>query len=329
MVVDGSDRTTRDITPVSSGTESFTLDTRQLANGPHSLQIRVTDSSNNVGNSSSVSFSVNNDIVAPTINVTSPSGGQTVSGPSVPVTATFNDNVAVTRIELLVNGQIRSTSTTISGSQQSFTFDSTTLANGSHTIQARAYDAAGNLGNSPAVSVNVSNVVANPPERLYAANVVPPNSLAIGPAYAVETAQRVSFSCAGTIRGVWWHRPAADTGTNTVSAWRGTTLVARATGNPNATGWVYIAFATPISVAINDSLLISVHRPNGAYSYRTQGFTNRTVTSTSGCMRSPASTAVLRMVCTFTPLRRHGQFIAMLTANTLSAQSLLRTRLRA
>ena len=62
----------------------------------------------------------------------------------------------------------------------------------------------------------VAAAVGGGGELLYDINTqVPPSSIAIGSQYAVETAQRVNFFCAGTVNGVWWFRTAADTGTNT------------------------------------------------------------------------------------------------------------------
>jgi hypothetical protein len=46
-------------------------------------------------------------------------------------------------------------------SPYSMTFDSTTLANGSHTLTAKAYDAAGNVGTSTAVSFSTSNTTTS------------------------------------------------------------------------------------------------------------------------------------------------------------------------
>jgi hypothetical protein len=42
------------------------------------------------------------------------------------------------------------------------TLDSTTLANGSHTLVAKAYDAAGNVGTSTSVAFSVSNTTPPP-----------------------------------------------------------------------------------------------------------------------------------------------------------------------
>ncbi|HEX9011555.1 MAG TPA: hypothetical protein VF804_14390, partial [Holophagaceae bacterium] len=51
-------------------------------------------------------------------------------------------------------------------SPYSMTLNSTTLANGSHTLTAKAYDAAGNVGTSTAVSFSVSNSTPPPASDL-------------------------------------------------------------------------------------------------------------------------------------------------------------------
>ncbi|HWH05128.1 MAG TPA: S8 family serine peptidase, partial [Gaiellaceae bacterium] len=93
------------------------------------------------------------DTTAPTVSITSPSSGATVSG-TVTVSASASDNVGVSRVELWVDGALHSSDTT---SPYSFSWNTTTVANGSHSLQARAYDAAGNVGTSSTVTVTVSN----------------------------------------------------------------------------------------------------------------------------------------------------------------------------
>ncbi len=148
------------------------------------------------------------DTTAPKVSISSPLGSSTISGASVGVTVQSSDNVGVTRVELLLNGALRDTKNAPVSAQTSFNLDTTSLPNGSHTLQARAYDAAGNISLTPITTVNVNNVVTVPGERLYAASVVPPNSLSIGPAYAVSTAQRVTFSCSAVYRAFGGFGPA-------------------------------------------------------------------------------------------------------------------------
>jgi hypothetical protein len=93
------------------------------------------------------------DTQAPTVSITSPSNGATVSG-TVSVAASASDNVGVTRVEMLVDGVLAATDT---GAPFQFAWDTTTGANGSYSLRARAFDAAGNSATSSAVAVTVSN----------------------------------------------------------------------------------------------------------------------------------------------------------------------------
>ncbi len=159
------------------------------------------------------------------------------------------------------------------------------------TVSSGTRTATVDLDAGETVDCTFTNQASAPAEMLYATSVIPPESIAIGSQYAVETAQRINFTCAGSVSGVWWYRTASDTGNNTVSAWRGSTLVAEKQGNPGATGWVYLAFDAPFGVTAGDQLMVGVHHPNGAYGFRSNGFTGRSVASATGCMTSPASTA--------------------------------------
>jgi len=94
------------------------------------------------------------DTTPPTTSVTAPANGATVSG-NVTVTATASDNVGVTQIQLLIDGTV--VFTTTNSTTLSFGFDTTSVANGSHTIVTKAFDAAGNVGTSSTITVTVSN----------------------------------------------------------------------------------------------------------------------------------------------------------------------------
>jgi hypothetical protein len=76
---------------------------------------------------------------------------------TITLSATASDNVGVSKVEFYVDGALKGTDTTAA---YSMTLDSTTLANGSHTLTAKAYDAAGNVATSSAVAFSVSNTVA-------------------------------------------------------------------------------------------------------------------------------------------------------------------------
>src|SRR5207253_1134300 len=71
-----------------------------------------------------------------------------------PINITATDNVGVTRIELYFNGTLVGTG---ASSPAVFSWNTTVYANGTYRLQARAYDAAGNVGTSVAVNVTVQN----------------------------------------------------------------------------------------------------------------------------------------------------------------------------
>lgn len=89
------------------------------------------------------------DTTAPTVSTTESGSSGTIS-----FSASASDNVGVSRVEFYVDGALKATD---SSSPYSASLDSTTLSNGSHSLVAKAYDAAGNVGTSSAVAFSVSN----------------------------------------------------------------------------------------------------------------------------------------------------------------------------
>jgi uncharacterized membrane protein len=94
------------------------------------------------------------DTTPPTTSVTVPANGATVSG-TVTVTATASDNVGVTQMQLLIDGNVVASNT--NSTSLSFSWVTTNFTNGTHTIVSKASDAAGNVGTSATVTVTVSN----------------------------------------------------------------------------------------------------------------------------------------------------------------------------
>jgi hypothetical protein len=69
------------------------------------------------------------------------------------------DNVGVTKVEFLRDGVMYGQDTT---APYSTTLDTTTVTNGSHTLGARAYDAAGNTGTAANLTATVANSASTP-----------------------------------------------------------------------------------------------------------------------------------------------------------------------
>lgn len=143
--VDGVLKSTDTTSPYSA-----TIDASVLSLGSHTFTAKAYDA---VGNTASASVTVTvTDATNPTVNVTAPLNGSTVSS-TVTFSASASDNVAVTKVEFSVDGTLKSTDTI---SPYSVAVDTTTLSNASHTFTAKAYDAAGNTSTS-SVTVTVDN----------------------------------------------------------------------------------------------------------------------------------------------------------------------------
>src|SRR5260221_3065052 len=152
---------------------TWSWNTTTTANGSHAITYKAYDAAGNVGTSAAVSVTVSNvaDTTPPTTSITSPAAGATVSG-TTSVTASASDNVGVTKVEFYLDNLLQSTSTV---SPYTWSWNTTTTANGSHALTSKAYDAAGNVGTSAAVSVTVSNVADTTPP------IPPPNLPATTP----------------------------------------------------------------------------------------------------------------------------------------------------
>jgi thermitase len=89
------------------------------------------------------------DTIAPQITITSPASGARISK-SVSVSVKATDNVAVTRVELYVDGRAIASSTSLPFTTK---WNAAKAAGGTHSIQTKAYDAAGNSALSQIVTV--------------------------------------------------------------------------------------------------------------------------------------------------------------------------------
>jgi len=165
FLVDGTAVGSEDLT----SPYSVSLDTKTLTNAAHTVTARARDAAGNTATSAGISFTVNNtDTVLPTVSVTAPTAGSTVSGTQT-LSANASDNVGVAGVQFLVDG-------TAVGSEDltspySVSLDTKTLTNAAHTVTARARDAAGNTATSAGISFTVNNSAAS------GTNIIPNPSL--------------------------------------------------------------------------------------------------------------------------------------------------------
>src|SRR5437764_9790073 len=105
------------------------------------------------------------DTQAPTVPVTAPANGTTVSGSSVTVSANASDNVGVSGVQFKLDGTTN-LGAEDTASPYSVAWNSMTATNGHHTIHAVARDAAGNTTTSAGVSVTVNNPGPDPTQPI-------------------------------------------------------------------------------------------------------------------------------------------------------------------
>ncbi len=126
-----------------------------LANGQsYTRYVRCQDTAGNANTSDLViSFSVAApDAVAPTVGITSPAAGATVSG-TINVSASASDNVGVVGVQFLLDGV--NLGAEDDGGAVHGGLEHAPRRQRAHTLSARARDAAGNQTTSAAVSVTV------------------------------------------------------------------------------------------------------------------------------------------------------------------------------
>jgi glucose/arabinose dehydrogenase len=149
----------------TGGTAHSTL-VSGLANGQsYTFFVRCQDTAGNADTTDfSIAFSVANDTTPPTVSLTAPAAG-TVSG-VLSVTATASDAGGVAGVQFLLDGAVLGAEDTVA--PYSLSWNSASVANGAHSVAARARDTAGNLATSTGVAITVNNVAA-PPVGLVAA----------------------------------------------------------------------------------------------------------------------------------------------------------------
>ncbi|MFY9532226.1 MAG: Ig-like domain-containing protein [Candidatus Acidiferrales bacterium] len=147
--VDGNNASTA----VTSAPFSYSLNTTKLSNGSHSLTAAASNAAGQTTTSAAVRINVNNPPpTSPTVSITSPASGATVSG-TITVTANATDNAGVTKVEFYLDNSLQTTDTS---SPYSWSWNTTSVTNGSHTITTKCYGAAGSTATA-SVMVDVNN----------------------------------------------------------------------------------------------------------------------------------------------------------------------------
>ena len=214
---------------------SVTWNSTTVTTGSHTLTAVARDAAGNTRTSATVSVTVNNaasDTTPPTVSITAPASGATVSGAAVTVSATASDNVGVAGVQFKRDGANLGAEDTTA--PYSVTWNSTTVATGSHTLTAVARDAAGNTRTSATVTVTVNNAASDTTPPTVSITAPASGATVSGAAVTVSATASdnvgvagVRFKLDGTNLGaedtsspysVTWNSTTATTGSHTLTA---------------------------------------------------------------------------------------------------------------
>jgi fibronectin type 3 domain-containing protein len=177
-------------------TTSTTYADTSLSAGTYYYAVTAQDAAGNTSAASNeASAVVTSDTQAPSVNITAPASGATLSD-TVALSAFAADNVAVAGVQFKLDGN--NIGSELSTTPYTLSWDSSAAANGSHTLTAVARDAAGNSTTSAGVAVTVNNVGG---ALLLGSNTVQatPDSNASGSAEAFKYTAAAS-GAAGTLK---------------------------------------------------------------------------------------------------------------------------------
>lgn len=230
--------------------------------GAHTIKATPYNKNKQSGNSLSVSFTVINsgatstDTVAPTVSFASPSGNQTVSGnTAINITATASDNVGVSRVEFYKNGVLFATDTT-SPYGTTWTSPAATTTAQANTFQAKAYDAAGNVGVSSQIALTVAAVTAPP------SDTTPPTTSITSPATGQTVSGSVTIAASATdnvgVTKVELYKNSALFGTNATSPYSFTWTTPAQTTSAQSFNFMTKAYDAAGNVGSSGSVVLNI-----------------------------------------------------------------------
>jgi hypothetical protein len=147
--------------PDAEAPYALSWDTTTASEGVHVLTAVARDAAGHQATAAPVTVTVANpDTKAPTVAITFPAAGATLSG-VLTVTATASDDRAVTAVQFLLDGQPLGPPDV--EAPYAVAWDAASATEAEHTLSALASDAAGNQTSAAAIVVSVSRPDTTPP----------------------------------------------------------------------------------------------------------------------------------------------------------------------
>jgi phospholipase C len=150
---------------IATGVQTFygwlaSWDTTTVPDGSYTVDSVAYDTSGSVAYSNDITITVDNTNTPPVTAVILPSSGATLSGNTY-FDATASDNIGVSKVEFHLSGGSLNDRLVATAAPTNYgwiaPWDSTTVPNGTYSLQSVAFDRAGNSTHSTGVSVTVNN----------------------------------------------------------------------------------------------------------------------------------------------------------------------------
>jgi Big-like domain-containing protein/HYR domain-containing protein/fibronectin type III domain protein len=198
------------------------------------------------------------DVTPPTVSILSPVAGTTVAG-TITLSATATDNVDVAGVQFILDNAPAGVE--LLSAPYSLALNTTSLANGTHTISAAARDTSGNASTAPTIAISVLNDLA-PPTVV----ITQPSGGAVG---VMQTITATASDDVG-VAGVQFFLDNAPIGQEAIASpfsivWQTTTA---APGLHTLTALArdaagHTTMSAPVSVTVQNT---TVHVPAGSFS---------------------------------------------------------------
>lgn len=145
---------------ITSAPYNFLFNTGAVSNGSHILTAAARDNAGRSATSGGVTINVDNSVSTPSVSITSPANGATVSA-TISVVANAASSRGISGVQLKLDGNNVGAERTLA--PYIFSLDTTAFPDGLHSLTATARDSAGTQTTSTPVNVTVQNSSSNPP----------------------------------------------------------------------------------------------------------------------------------------------------------------------
>ncbi len=218
-------------------------------------------------------ITASSDSTPPTVSISAPTSGSTVSGNAV-VTASADDNVSVSKVQFKLDGANLGAADTTA--PYSVPWNSKSATNDQHTLTAVATDSSGNSTTSSSINVTVDNQAAPPSDVSLWEDTVTPAILADSDSAAVELGVKFRSSEATSVKAIQFYKSTTNTGTHVGNLWsaNGTKLASVTFSNETPSGWQTAQLSTPVDIQANTTYVVSYHTTTGHYSANANYFSS-------------------------------------------------------